>query len=167
MAKVMETKRTVLRETADADNLSGIFSDPEAMRYYPGVKDRAETVAWVRWNREHYRKRGFGLWVASLKESGEFAGQCGLVVQSVGGQEEIELGYLFLRKFWGRGLATEAARACRDYCFEHLGHTRLLSLIDPGNLASRRVAEKVGMSLEKSVEKWNKTICVYSLDQAE
>jgi RimJ/RimL family protein N-acetyltransferase len=151
-------------EMADVDSLLGIFSDPEAMRYYPGVKDREETVAWVRSNQDRYRKYGFGLWAVVLKEKREFAGQCGPTVQNVEDQEEIEIGYLFLRKFWGRRLATEAARACRDYCLGYLGHTCLVSLIDPKNLASRRVAEKVGMTLEKRIEKWNKTICVYSLD---
>ena len=68
-----------------------------------------------------------------------------------------------MRRFWGRGLATEAARAARDHGFDTLGYERLVSLIDPGNLASRRVAEKVGLTLEKEVEKWGKRICVYAI----
>ena len=90
-------------------------------------------------------------------------GQCGLTVQEVEGKEEIEIGYLFLRKSWGQGLATEAARAVRDHGFHTLGYARLISLIDPGNLASRRVAEKVGLRQEKEVEKWGKRICVYAI----
>src|SRR5215210_188544 len=72
-----------------------------------------------------------------------------------------------VRKFWGRGLATEAARACRDYGFDDLGYARLISLIDPANGASRRVAEKVGMSLERLTQKWDKTVCVYSISDRE
>ena len=87
-------------------------------------------------------------------------GQCGLTVQEVEGKNDVEIGYLFLRKFWGRGLATEAATAARDHGFNTLGYERLVSLIDPGNLASRRVAEKVGLTLEKEVEKWGKRICI-------
>ena len=91
--------------------------------------------------------------MAVLEDSGEFVGQCGLTIQEVEGKNEVEIGYLFLRRFWGRGLATEAARAARDHGFNTLGYERLVTLIDPGNLASRRVAEKVGLTLEKEVEK--------------
>ena len=118
----------------------------------------------MRWTQDSYRDHDFGHWVAILEDSGEFAGQCGLTVQEVEGKNEVEIGYLFLRKYWGQGLATEAARAARDYGFNTLGYERLVSLIVPGkNLASRRVAEKVGLTLEKEVEKWGKRICVYAI----
>ena len=121
--RVLETERMVLRRMgmSDVDGLMGIFSDPEAMRYYPGTKSRSEAEAWVRNQLDRYRRDGIGLWAAVLKYSGELAGQCGLTVQEVEGREEVEIGYLFLRKYWNRGLATEAARACRDYGFS-LGH---------------------------------------------
>ena len=164
--KPPETVRMYLRplQMSDVDDLLGIFSDPEAMRYYPGTKNRTEAEEWVRWNLRSYREHGFGLWAAILKDSDEFAGQCGLVAQKVEGKDEVEIGYLFLRRFWGRGLATEAAQACRDHGFDLLGCHRLVSLIAPGNLASRRVAEKVGMNLEKQIHKWGKNICVYAID---
>jgi [ribosomal protein S5]-alanine N-acetyltransferase len=163
--KVFETERMVLREMemADLDDLMAIFSDPEAMRYYPSTKSREEAEAWVRWTLDSYRDHGYGQWVAILKDSDEFAGQCGLTVQEVEGKEEVEIGYLFLRKFWGQGLAPEAAKAARDHGFYTLGYAHLISLIDPENLASRRVAEKIGMRLEKEVEKWGKRICVYAV----
>ena len=121
--RVLETERMVLRRMgmSDVDGLMGIFSDPEAMRYYPGTKSRSEAEAWIRNQLDRYRRDGIGLWAAVLKYSGELAGQCGLTVQEVEGREEVEIGYLFLRKYWNRGLATEAARACRDYGFS-LGH---------------------------------------------
>jgi [ribosomal protein S5]-alanine N-acetyltransferase len=167
--KVLETERMVLRrmEMADVDGLMGIFSDPVAMRYYPGTKSRQEAEEWVRRMQENYRDQGFGLWVAVLEDSGEFAGQCGLTVQQVEGKDEVEIGYLFLRKFWGRGLATEAAMASRDHGFHTLGYGRLVSLIDPRNLPSRRVAEKVGLTLEGEIRKWNKKICVYAIGKDE
>jgi RimJ/RimL family protein N-acetyltransferase len=163
--KVLETERMVLRrmKMADVDNLMGIFSDPEAMRYYPATKSREEAEAWVRWTLGSYRDHGFGQWVAILKDSGEFAGQCGLIVQEVEGKQEVEIGYLFLRRFWGRGLATEAVIAARDYGFYTLGYRRLVSNIDLANPASRRVAEKTGFTLEKKVEKWGKVVCVYAI----
>lgn len=151
----------------DVDHLLGIFSDPEAMRFYPAIKDRGETEAWIRWNLASYAEHGFGLWAAILKDSNQFAGECGLVAQQVEGQREVEIGYHFLRRYWGQGLATEAARACRDYGFKVLGLRRLISLIDPNNIASRKVAEHVGMSLEKEIELWNKRICVYAIQGSE
>jgi ribosomal-protein-alanine N-acetyltransferase len=165
--KVLETDRLVLRrmEMPDVDDLMGIFSDPVAMRYYPGTKTRKEAEEWVRWTLRSYGDHGFGQWVAILKGSSQFAGQCGPTVQEVEGKDEVEIGYLFLRRFWGRGLATEAAKAARDHGFYTLGYERLISLIDPANLASRRVAEKVGLTQEKEVRKWNKKICVYALSK--
>jgi RimJ/RimL family protein N-acetyltransferase len=59
-------------------------------------------------------------------------------LQEVEGREELEVGYLFVREFWGRGLATEAARACHEFVFRRLGRERLVSLISPQNLPSRR-----------------------------
>ena len=166
---VLETGRMTLRQMNmdDADNLLGIFSDPEAMRFYPSTKDEAETKGWIEWNLVSYQKHGFGLWVATLKHTHEFAGQCGLVMQEVEGQQEVEIGYLFLRRLWGQGLATEAASACRDYGFNQLGYSRLISLIDPCNVASHSVAQKIGMRLEKEIVRWDKQVCVYSIQGAQ
>ena len=164
--KVLETQRMVLREMemADVAYLMRIFSDPVAMRYYPKTKSHEQAEEWVRWTLESYRDHGFGQWVAILKSSGEFAGQCGLTVQEVEGREEVEIGYLILRKFWGRGLATEVAIDARDHGFA-LGYRRLVSLVDTRNLASRRVAEKTGLTLEKEVWKWDKEVCVYAVQE--
>ena len=165
---VLETERLRLREMTwgDADNLLGIFADPEAMRHYPSTKARRETEAWIAWNVRGYREHGIGLWIAEFKDTGLFAGQCGLVAQEVEGRREVEIGYLFLRRHWGQGLATEAARACRDYGFERLGRSRLISIITPANRASRRVAEKTGLHLEKEVEWRGLRACVYAIERA-
>ncbi len=172
MTRVLETSRLVLGQltNSDAENLLGIFSDSEAMRFYPGTKNRDETLAWIQWNLDSYVEHGFGLWAARLKDAGEFVGQCGFIWQpDVEGQDETEIGYLFLRAHWNRGLATEAAIACRDYGFETLKLEHLVSLIDPENHASRRVAEKVGMGIEKNIriERWNKQLYVYGMTAAE
>lgn len=166
---ILETTRMTLRQMrmSDGDHLLGIFADPEAMRYYPGTKDAAEARRWIRWNLDSYQAHGFGLWMAFLKSTQEFAGQCGLTVQEVEGRHEVEIGYLFLRALWGQGLATEAARACRDHGFARLGRARLVSLIDVRNVASRKVAEKLGMRLEKEIIKWGKAVYVYAVERGQ
>ena len=164
---VLETNRLRLRQLTldDVDHLMGIFSDPEAMQYYPATKNREETLAWIQWNLDSYAQHGFGLWAAMLKDTDAFAGQCGLVMQrDVDGRDDVEIGYSFLRVYWNRGLATEAARACRDYGFETLKLPRLVSLIDPGNVASVRVAEKVGLRWEREIVRWDKRVSVYAIE---
>jgi RimJ/RimL family protein N-acetyltransferase len=81
----------------------------------------------------------------------------------VDGRDEVEIGYSFVRRHWNSGFATEAAIACRNFRFADLNLSHLVSLIDPANRASRRVAEKVGMSCEKEIERWGKPIQVYGI----
>ena len=150
---ILGTERLLLREFVleDVDALALVLSDPETMRYYPATLDRAGVAEWIRRNRRRYVDAGHGLWAMVLKSSGELVGDCGLTRQAVDGTEEIEIGYHVRRDLWGRGYAPEAARACREYGFGRLGADRLISLIRPENLASRRVAEKTGLSLWKEV----------------
>ena len=117
-----ETSRLILREFApdDADALALVLSDPETMRFYPGSVDRAGVEQWIARNLRRYQENGHGFWAMVLKSNGELIGDCGLTVQDVDGQNEIEIGYHVRRDLWGQGLATEAARACRDFGFARL-----------------------------------------------
>lgn len=163
---ILETQRLAFREMTfqDVEDLLAVFSDSEAMRYYPKPFDRAMMQGWVEWNQQSYAQNGFGLWVLILKTNNQLIGDCGLVVQSVDGLEALEIGYHVRRDLWGLGLATEAARACREYGFEQLGRAQLISLIHPDNIASRRVAEKTGMKLLKEIAWKNRPICVYTIE---
>ena len=105
------------------------------------------------------------MWAAIEKQQNRFVGQVGLVAQEIGGETELEVGYLLLRSCWGNGYATEAARACCDYGFRELGAERLISLIDPRNEPSQRVAERLGMRFEREIEKWDKRVRLYSVSQ--
>jgi RimJ/RimL family protein N-acetyltransferase len=166
---VLETNRLLLRPLTrdDTDDLLGVFSDPETMRYYPATKGQQETIEWIEWNLRSYSEHGFGLWAAIRKDTGHFVGQCGLVLQrDVDGHDEVEIGYSFLRAQWNVGYATEAAVACRDFGFTTLDRVRLVSLIDSRNGASQRVAEKVGMSQEKEIDRWGKRIQVYGISRS-
>lgn len=116
------------------------------MYAYEGPFDDAEVRGWLDRQLARYRDDGFGLWAAVLKESGRFVGQCGLTVQDCDGVPVVEVGYLFERVYWHRGLATEAAVACRDYAFDVLGADEVFSIIRDTNEASQAVARRNGMT---------------------
>ena len=89
-----------------------------------------------------------GLWLLATS-AGDFAGDCGLTPQVVDGMTELEVGYHVVPGLQGRGYATEAAAACRDYARTSLGASRLIAIIHPDNRPSQRVAEKIGLRPEK------------------
>jgi RimJ/RimL family protein N-acetyltransferase len=163
---VLSTSRLRLREyvPADVDERAAMFADKRVMRYYPRIKSRDETVGWIEWNLSSYKQHGFGLWVVELKSTGEFLGECGLVVQEVDGSREIELGYSIKRSHWGKGFAPEVAIAVRDHGFEVLGFRRLVSIIHPDNARSQAVARKVGMRHEKDTQLFGLPQQIHSLD---
>ncbi|MCP2328389.1 RimJ/RimL family protein N-acetyltransferase [Hamadaea flava] len=133
----------------DLDDMAGLLGDPAVMRYYPSPKTRAEALAWIEWNQRLYREHGYGLWVVTLLDTGEFVGDCGLTPQEIEGVVELEVGYHVRTDLQGLGYATEAAAACRDYARDVLGAERLIAIIRPDNRPSQRVAEKIGLPLER------------------
>ena len=149
---ILETERLRLRALQQSDfaELLAMLNDPLVMRYYPSTLDEGATQVWIDRVLQSYAERQYGLWVVERKSSGEFVGQCGLLLQEVDGLAEIEVAYLFKSAHWHQGYATEAARACRDYAFSKLGASTVISLIRPANLPSRAVAERNGMTVEKT-----------------
>jgi RimJ/RimL family protein N-acetyltransferase len=133
------------------------------MRYYSAPFDRSGVEECTARNCRRYANDGHGLWAMVLKTNGELIGDCGLTVQDVDGATEVEIGYHMRRDHWGKGLATEASRACRDYGFGNLPVERLVSMIRPENLPSRRVAEKNGMSLSRQMIWRNLPHFIYSV----
>ncbi|MGO9367708.1 MAG: GNAT family N-acetyltransferase [Terriglobales bacterium] len=171
---ILETPRLHLREFTpeDADALAHVLSDSETMRYYPAPHgragyDRAGVEQWIARNCQRYQDDGVGLWAVELTTSRELIGDCGIILQEVDGEHLYEIGYHLRRDFWGLGLATEAAIACRDWAFARLNTNRLISLIRPENLPSRRVAERVGMTLWKEVNWRGFQHCVYSIEKPQ
>lgn len=166
MATIVQTDRIRLREYTerDLDDLAAMFADEETMRYYPRPKTRDESLAWISWNLRLYRERGFGLWVMESRQTSEFLGDCGLTPQTVEGVTDIEVGWHTKRAHWNRGFATEAALACKDLASSRFGVKRLISIIDPENVASRRVAEKIGMREEKFALHEDYPCIIYALD---
>ncbi|QOY38115.1 GNAT family N-acetyltransferase [Anaerobacillus isosaccharinicus] len=161
---ILETERLILRQLKDEDipSLYSIFSDAETMKYYPAPFSYEKTQNWVKVSQERYKEDGFGLWAVCLKENNELIGDCGLVKQQVDGKTEVEVGYHIKKDFWSNGYGSEAANACKEYGFNKLGLNKLISIIDPKNIPSIRVAEKVGFSKEKEVFIFNKNHFIYS-----
>jgi len=151
--KILETERLLLRhlEWRDLDDLFALYRDAEVRRYIPeGTLSYEETREELEWFLEgHPRHPELGLWATIEKESGQFIGRCGLLPWTIDGRQEVEVAYMLSRAHWGRGLGTEAAQAIVDYGFEALQLSRLICLIDEANVASAKVATKIGMTFEK------------------
>lgn len=129
-----------------------MFGDPEVMRFGDGPQSAEWVGDWMRRALASYEQRGYGPWAVIEKGGGELIGYCGLFYfPDINGRPEIEIGYRLARAWWGRGYATEAVVAVRDYAFHTLGLPRLVALIDPANVASVRVAEKAGLRQEAEV----------------
>lgn len=165
---ILETPRLALREmvVGDVEAFLPIFSDPETMTFYPKPFDRAMVEEWIEKFRLRYERDGYGLWTMILHVTGEIIGDCGVLNQELDWGIEIEIGYHVRRDLWGRGYATEAAAACRDYGFDVLGRERLVSLIRPQNVASKRVAEKIGLRPWKEIQWKQELTCVYAIERA-
>jgi RimJ/RimL family protein N-acetyltransferase len=133
-----------LMSANDLDNMADLLGDPIVMRFYPEPKSRSGALAWIEWNEKNYYEHGYGLWIIETRD-GDFIGDCGLTWQLVNGVYELEVGYHVRTAAQGRGYATEAAAACRDFARDHTSATRLVAIIHPENAASKRVAEKIGM----------------------
>lgn len=161
---VLETSRLRLREFVpqDVDALSAVLGDPVAMQYYPAPFDRKGVEEWIERNRSRYQSDGYGLWAMVLKDSGELIGDCGCFLRDIDGRDDIEIGYHVRRDLWGNGYATEAAQACMQYAFTKLGVDRVISLIRPENVQSRRVAEKNGMTCERIIFWRGYDHCIYA-----
>ena len=162
----LETSRLWLRpfRQDDLDAYFGMTSDAETMRF---MKRRTETrdeardsLAFVA---DHWERLGYGLWAAEEKRSGELVGRIGLLQPP--GWPGLEVGWLVERSRWGEGFAPEGARASLDWGFETLPDDRILSLIQPANRASIRVAEKLGERFDRSMSFQGFDVSVYAIDR--
>lgn len=115
---------------------------------------------------EEYQTVGHAFLAVVLKATGEFAGVCGLLDQQIEDQREQEVGYHLIEAFHGQGLATEAARGVMDYAFDVLGLDRIVSFIEPHNLASARVAAKNGLVYEREAVFRDIPVRVFVADRA-
>lgn len=166
---ILETSRLLLRHLVmdDLDELYAIYRDPEITKYIPDApRSREEAQEELEWHMHgHPKYPELGLWATIHKETGKFIGRCGLLPWKIDGLQEVEVAYTIARAYWGQGLGGEAAQAILQYGFEKLNLSRLICLIDEENIASQKVAEKIGMRFEKASRDELGPFWVYSINR--
>ena len=172
MATILETERLLLRHQVieDLDDLWALYCDPEITKYIPDApRSREEAQEELEWHMHgHPKHPELGLWATIHKETGKFIGRCGLLPWTIDDVNEVEVAYTIARNYWGQGLGSEAAQAILKYGFEKLHLSRMVCLIDPENKASQKVAEKMGMAWEKTVNGYegdNIPFWIYSINK--
>ncbi len=164
----MRTVRLGLRRyvAADAAALLDVFGDEYAARFYPAMNDPLRIRKWIDWNLRNYEEHGFGLWAVERLSDGRFIGDAGLTMQMIEGVLRHEIGYHIHRDDRGLGYATEAAQACLDFAFEHVGAGFVCSVVHPENAASAKVAERVHATM-REFEWHSGRFRLYSTSEAE
>lgn len=159
----VRTSRLVLRPFTeqDVDPLYEIMRGEDVLRYFPNPNppEREKVAKFVAAQLQHWEDRGFGWWAVESQEGGDLMGWNGL--QFLPDTEEIEIGYLLGRPFWGKGYATEGAKAGLEFGFDGLGLERIIGLIHPDNKGSQRVLEKLGLSFVEQAEYFGITVLRY------
>ena len=160
----LETERLVLRafRESDTDAYAEMLADPEVMRFLGG-KPMSRQEAWrnMAMVLGHWHLRGYGFWAVEEKSGGELVGRVGCWRPE--GWPGLEVGWTLRRSSWGRGYATEAARFSVNYAFSALGQSRVISLIDPGNVNSIRVAQRLGEKPSGEWEIFGTKVIIYAV----
>ncbi|MEL6364456.1 MAG: GNAT family N-acetyltransferase [Pseudomonadota bacterium] len=166
----LETDRLILREMRpeDAEGFIAMMADPDVARYLtPDHSPMARMDAWRSFATMlgHWTIRGFGMFSVIEKSSGDWVGRVGPWMPE--GWPSLEIGWGIVREAWGKGYAPEAAAASRDWAFDRFPeYPRLISLIDPGNANSQRVAEKIGeRKTDEQFTLWGLTLDIWEVDR--
>ena len=166
---VIETPRLILRqlEEGDAERLFEIYREPGLLEYFsvapPETVDDARAA--IRRHMLRYEEWGFGLWATVLRASGDLIGRCGLILHNLDWGQEIEVAYIISRDHWGQGLASEAARAIRDYGFHKLKQERLICLIHIENERSKHVARAIGMAPDRRTTYFGQEVDIFAMSR--
>jgi len=148
---LVETNRLLLRmfEAGDLDSAFRLFNDEEVQKYLSSENRRTcEQMKFTLRNLvKRWQERGFGLWCVSEKGSDKMFGYCGF--QYLDKTPDVEVLFAFFKDYWGKGFATEAAKASLKFAFEELQLEKVFAVTHPKNTASRSVLEKIGMTFEK------------------
>ena len=164
----IQTKRLEIRPFTeqDLDAFAEIVKDPEVMRFsISGTLSRDGAREYLQKRiLDHYAKYGYGLWALIDREERGLVGFAGLITQMIEGEQMVELGYRLDTKRWGQGLATEAGQAICRYAFGTLKFSRIISVIEPNNDRSVRVAERLGMHIWKKATFHGISVNLYILE---
>lgn len=164
MTIVFVTERLVLKKfsLADAQGFYELNLDPDVIRYTGDVPFRsvADAEAFII-GYDHYERYSYGRWSVFIEDTGDYIGFCGLNYRP--DQDEVDVGFRFLKRYWGKGYATEAARGSLLYGFNELVLDKIVARAMQENLASHRVLQKLGMRFEKTFEAegavWYQYVC--------
>jgi RimJ/RimL family protein N-acetyltransferase len=163
----LRTERLLLRafRADDFEPFAAIVSDPEVVRYLDDGEPISREECWrgIALFIGHWHLRGYGWWAVEHRHTGEFLGRIGLYNPE--GWPGIEIGWLLAQHAWGTGLATEGAAAALTYAFDILHVNHIISLIDPRNTRSIRVAQKLGETYEHHIQHTNRNLAVYGIHQ--
>lgn len=154
-----ETERLQFRlvQKEDFDMWLPLFENVEvvkALGFDTSLLPKEICKLWFDKTFERYKNGTGGLNALIDKNTNEFVGQCGLLIQTVENEQQMEIGYSILPKFWRKGYAFEAANKCKNYAFENNWSNELISIIYIENIGSEKVALKNGMKLEKHLESY-------------
>lgn len=168
--KIVETDRLIIRylQSEDLDEFYEICGDPEIMRYVGDGQplSKEQTQRWIEKSQENYSKYGLGCLAVIAKDDGRLIGYCGLVNPTIAGEAEVI--YAFKKQYWGKGLASEAAKAMLDFGLKQCALKRIIATIAPSNHASIRIVEKWGMKYrEQRLDDHNLPEVVYVIEGAE
>lgn len=163
-----ETKRLMFRKLVrtDFDDWLPFHQDPRSSGHWTSgdLNPKVACENWFHATFNRYSKKLGGMNVLMDKELKTLIGQCGLLVQTVDGIQELEIGYSILPFYWNQGYATEAALKCMEHAFQHKLSQTLISIIHINNTASQEVAKKIGMSLNKTTSYKANPVHIYRIN---
>ncbi|MEP6925515.1 MAG: GNAT family N-acetyltransferase [Pyrinomonadaceae bacterium] len=166
---MLETERLRFRKLTwdDLDEMVEMRSDPDVARYMGGEKIRTREFNETRlkFYLECYDKFGFGMMATIYKPDDKLIGWSGL--QPLEDTGEVEVGYGMIKKYWGRGIGEEAARAWLDYGFRVANLERIVAVASPENTGSWRIMEKCGMKYEKTEKHYGENLVFYAVARDE
>lgn len=166
---VIETERLLLRmfRAEDSETIYKLFNDADVQKHLSPANRRTREQIKVtlknfvsRWD-----ERGFGVWCVTEKKSAKVIGYCGF--QLFDEMPEIEIIFAFLKNFWGKGFATEAAKACLRFWFEELTSDEIFAASSPKNIAALQVLEKIGMRYVEKSARYQMELVTYSISRNE
>ena len=162
---VIETERLILRQFKldDFETYAEMMADPDIVRYLMSGQPMTRHEAWrsLATMAGHWVLHGHGQWALEEKATGQFVGRAGLIYPQ--GWPDLEAGWVLSKTAQGKGYATEAGKAAIDFAFTQLKAKKVISLIQPDNKPSIKVAKRIGENYEGEIELFGKHALVYSI----